>query len=907
MQAAPQPPPLHLAMTTTEATEYRFDRYEVRPAQRLVLRDGQPVALGGRAFDLLLTLIEERDRLLSQDELFARVWPDLVVDESNLRQHVSSIRKLLGSATVVTVAGRGYRFGAQLISADARSPSHSLPSSAGLPGLAGSPGMQASQADHPTPLAQIAPVLVRRVDRRPANKPTLIGREDDLQAVLGLLSETHLLSLVGSGGVGKTRMALEVSDKLEAQFEHGICYVELAPVSNPALVTTTVASALSIHEEPNRALLDTLLDYLRQRSVLLILDNCEHLIDSCALLAEQVLNCSAGTRILATSREALKVFGEVAWRLPSLRTAPTAATLSCEDLVGFAANRLFLARVQAVCPTFVLTEQNVAAVALICQQLDGIPLAIELAAARVGSIPLEQLASGLQDRFALLTNSRRTTLLRHQTLRSLIDWSHDLLSASERTLLRRLSQFAGGWTLDAAQDVCSAYPIERDDVLELLTLLVDKSLVVLDAQATPARYHVLESVRQYGAEKLVQANELEAVRRRFLDYFMALAETMQPMFTKSDQLVWLARANAELDNMRLAMLWAVELGEPELGLRLFNALFSYWYRSMHWKEKTEQQVLLSNAFIGGNRPPSQHIARSFYLSAMLAANYDMQLGCGLFDRCFEVSHQLGFDEGIAWTLMWRAHFDSPKRDPATKLLFDDSAEHAQRIIDPWQRALVSAQIRLAYARYFGFLGRYEDAINMVKTCEAEVAKIGGDPLFLGKGRSILGVIATRLLQFEEANRLLTEGFQHFVAVESPMDCAVNLEFQGVLLLARKDPFAALERFRKSLRILLNNTQSPSVKRLLAQVLIACAAAHQWRSAARLLGVLSAASSSPTELTIAPGEFLGTFSHPDPQGVYKDSIDAIMTALGETCVLKEVASGRSMTREEAVNFALVCVG
>ena len=273
------------------------------------------------------------------------------------------------------------------------------------------------QGSHPAP----EPLAARRVDRRPVNKPTLIGREEDLTAVLGLLADTHLLCLVGSGGVGKTRMALEVADRLEAQFEHGVCYVELAPVSNPALVTSTLASALGVHQEFKRPLMETLLDYLRARSLLLILDNCEHVIDSCAILAEQVLASSAGTRMLATSREALKVFGEVAWRLPSLRTAPTGVDLSGQELLEYPANRLFVARVRAVCPSFALTPGNTAAVALICQQLDDIHLALELAAARVGSMPIELAAKGLKESFALLTHSRRTTL------------------QNQRALLRRLS------------------------------------------------------------------------------------------------------------------------------------------------------------------------------------------------------------------------------------------------------------------------------------------------------------------------------------------------------------------------------------------------------------------------------------------------------------------------------------
>ncbi len=241
----------------------------------------------------------------------------------------------------------------------------------------------------------------------PANKPTLIGREDDLAAVLALLADTHLLTLVGAGGVGKTRMALEVADRVGAGFADGVCFVELAPVTDPSLVVRTVASLLDVHEEATRPLLDTVLDVLRRRRMLLILDNCEHLIEHCATFAEQVLRHSAGTRTLATSREALGVPGEVAWRLPSLRTAPP-DTGSINDFMAFPASRLFVERAQAVAPSFRLTAANLGAAARVCHQLDGIPLALELAAARVGALTVEQLAERLDDRFALLTRGRRT-------------------------------------------------------------------------------------------------------------------------------------------------------------------------------------------------------------------------------------------------------------------------------------------------------------------------------------------------------------------------------------------------------------------------------------------------------------------------------------------------------------------
>ena len=533
-----------MANMNAPTPSYRFDSFELRPAQRLLLGDGAPLAVGARAYDLLLVLIEHRDRVVSHEELLNVVWPRLVVDENNLRQHVSSLRKLLGAHAVLTVPGRGYRFGRMLDESITALPAKTPTS--------------AAPADLPRSVA---------VNNLPANKPTLIGREEDLAAVLALLRRTHLLTLVGAGGVGKTRMALEVADIVTPDFPDGVCIVELAPVTDASLVIGTVAGALDVHEEATRSLLDTLLEFLRRRRMLLILDNCEHLIEACAAFAEQVLRCSAGTRTLATSREALDVAGEVAWRLPSLRSAPPDTLLSVDALLDFPASRLFVERAQAAAPTFRLTPENTVAVAQICHRLDGIPLALELAAARVGAMRVEQVAERLHDRFALLTRSRRTALQRHQTLRSLIDWSHELLNEPERVLWRRLSQFAGGWTLAAAKAVCSAPPLLREDVPELMARLVEKSLVVLDTQSEEPRYRLLETIREYGLEKLMAADELQSTRERHLRHFVDQAETIRPTLTRQDQLRGHAQAELELDNMRLALHWSLNSGQPELGLR----------------------------------------------------------------------------------------------------------------------------------------------------------------------------------------------------------------------------------------------------------------------------------------------------------------------------------------------------
>ena len=848
----------------------RFDNFELRPAQRLLLADGAALSVGARAYDLLLALIERRDRVVPHEELLTVVWPGLVVDENNLRQQVSSLRKLLGAGVALTVPGRGYRFG-RMIADDVAAPSSPPPT-------------------NPHPGA---------VNNLPANKPTLIGREVDLAAVLALLNSTHLLTLVGAGGVGKTRMALEVADRAVAEFPNGVCFVELASVADPSLLVGTVASALDVHEEAIRPLIDTLLEFLRRRRLLLILDNCEHLIDACAAFAEQVLRCSAGTRTLGTSREALGVAGEVAWRLPSLRAAPPGTVLSVDALLDYPATRLFVDRAQAVAPTFRLTPGNAAAVAQICHQLDGIPLALELAAARVGAMRVDQVAERLNDRFTLLTRSRRTALQRHQTLRSLIDWSHELLSEPERVLWRRLSQFAGGWTLAAAEVVCSARPLLRDDVLELLTRLVEKSLVVLDTQSDQPRYRLLETIRQYGLEKLLAADELSATRGRHLEHFVDLAETIRPMLTRQDQLRGHARAETELDNMRIALQWSLSSDQPEWGLRLFSSLTRFWYKNMHWKEMVGWQERLTDASLRSGAPPSPHVARSFYGAAMLATNYDPPYGRRLCERCVKLSRALDFDEGLAWSLMWMGYIDTRQRNPATAEMFQASLEHGRRIADPWRQAFLLAQALICYAGYEALMGRDESAEAMVAECEAEMAKIGGDKLYIGHGRALLGTIAIRRGHFERAGQLLIESLALYRAVESKFDIAGSLAQQGFLALRQDDPARALALFRQSLPLHRNYPTSPGATRGLAQLLIAYAACKEWRTAARLAGVLGGTSAADAASCAAPAELSGSVRQ-----AYEDALAATRAAQDRLAFAQQVEAGRSMGREEAIEYALM---
>lgn len=406
-------------------------------------------------------------------------------------------------------------------------------------------------------------------DAHPNNLPreltSFVGREREVAEVKRLLGMTRLLTLTGSGGVGKTRLVLRVASDLVGAFPDGVWLVELAGLGDPTLVPQATASALGVREQPGRSLLDTLIDVMRPRTCLLVLDNCEHLVAACATLANGLLRTCPGLTLLATSREPLGIAGESVWRVPPLTlpdgSGDDALADSPSTLARYEAIRLFEERARAALPAFSLTNQNAPAVVQICRRLDGIPLAIELAAARSRGLAPEQLSTRLNDRFRLLTGGSRTALARHQTLRALVDWSYELLSEPERVLLQRLSVFAGGWTLDAAEVVCAGDDLETGDVLELLLQLVDRSLVLAedtDAGRTPGvRYRLLETLRQYGAEKLYEAGDEDVMRGRHLSWCLGLAEVAGPSLRSRGTTDQDRRLDVEHDNLRAALGWSL--------------------------------------------------------------------------------------------------------------------------------------------------------------------------------------------------------------------------------------------------------------------------------------------------------------------------------------------------------------
>lgn len=448
----------------------------------------------------------------------------------------------------------------------------------------------------------------------PIQLSSFIGREREIAEVTRLLSTTRLLTLTGSGGCGKTRLALQAAREMLDVFDAGVWLVELAAVSDPDLVTQKLALALRLREQPGRPLLASVLDYLQDKHLLMIMDNCEHLIAGCARLAEALLRACPSLRILTSSREALRIPGETTLRVPSLAMPDREDSASLEKLARVESVRLFVDRASDASPTFSLTIENAGAVVQVCRRLDGIPLAIELAAARTPVLSVEQIAARLDKAFQILGGGSRTNLPRHQTLKAAMDWSYDLVSGQERILLRRLSVFAGGFTIESVEAICAGGGVSTEEVLDIFARLADKSWVIVEDKGE-SRYRLLETVRQYSQDKLRESGEIARFQEKHRDWYLALAERVEPELLGPDESAWLDRLDLEHDNLRLALEWSLANQEGEAELRLTSALGWFWFRRGYW---TEGRDRLEGALARSQGAPTRARAKALYRAGFLA-------------------------------------------------------------------------------------------------------------------------------------------------------------------------------------------------------------------------------------------------------------------------------------------------
>jgi predicted ATPase/DNA-binding SARP family transcriptional activator/DNA-binding CsgD family transcriptional regulator len=687
----------------------------------------------------------------------------------------------------------------------------------------------------------------------PAQRTSFVGREREILEVKRQLAMTRLLTLIGAGGSGKTRLALEVARELVGAYPDGVWLVELAPLSEGALVPQEVAKALKVAEQPGRSLTEALVDTLREKKLLVMLDNCEHLIEEAAELADALLSSCPHLRVVATSRETLDVEGELVWRVdplsvpsadPEAHRTPAAAG----ELERYEAVRLFVERARLRSPHFELTEENARAVAQICRHLEGMPLAVELAAARVRALSLEQISERLEDSLKLLRGDSRSAPQRQQTLRATLEWSYNLLSEEERALLRRLSVFAGGWTLEAAEEAVGTDETAwEEDVLELISKLVDKSLVVAEARAGEVRrYRLLELVRQYARERLEESAEADVFRRRHAEFFLAMAEEADPQLTGAQQQEWANRLEADHDNMRAALSWSLER-EPETALRLAGTLARFWEMRASFVEGSEwleAALHQSDRVEAATRAKLLSEAGTF---AFYRADFDHAIV--LHGEALELYRQVGDDSGVAFALMCLG------------------AQHFEK--GDYERAAPYLEEALALSRRIG------DKRNTAGTLHnlAEVDRQRGN--------------------YERAKTLGLESIALLREIKDDYRLSIVVGWVGLLAVWSGDEYDLAEVFLKEALALERKLGNWAYGAYSLEGFAGLAGARrQGARAARLWGASEALRAS-----------IGAALPPEPRPYYERSMAAARAQLGEDAWETAFAQGMTMSAEEAAEYAL----
>jgi predicted ATPase/DNA-binding XRE family transcriptional regulator len=591
----------------------------------------------------------------------------------------------------------------------------------------------------------------KRASNLPAPITTFIGRETEQVNLIRLLIKHRLVTLTGPGGIGKTRLSVKVGEQVLENYADGVWLVELASLSDPALVPQTVAKVFGIQQgSTTYALVETLIHFLRAKQTLLIFDNCEHLLDACAQLIDQLLKSCPHLKVLATSREALGMIGEALYQVSGLTVPDIQRIESIEKISDYESIRLFGERAQLVQMDFALTAENVSSVAQICHRLGGIPLAIELAAVRVQAFSTEQIAIQLNERFHTLAGGNRTALPRHQTLKASIDWSWHLLYDSEQILLRRLSVFAGGFTLNAASQICSGLGIESRQVLSLISQLVTKSLIVANRDSNREKcYRLLETIRQYAHEKLVEAGEEESIRSQHLKYYLQLLEQAEPELKTPAQIDWNERFYTERDNIRAALEWASNT-DIEAGLYLAGRLERFWEdidlrEGERWLTK-----YLDN--------PQSYIYPRARAKALYAYGIILYLTVqnSLLEKtaqeCLELYRASGDQHGEIDGLILLARFmlASQKQARATELC-QQALQLSESIGDLWRKALVLGHLGWLPKDFSQRFFYWEEAINLLRQL--------GDFRLLAQYLSTLGNYQQLNGDFELAQKNLDEAMQ----------------------------------------------------------------------------------------------------------------------------------------------------
>jgi predicted ATPase/class 3 adenylate cyclase len=750
---------------------------------------------------------------------------------------------------------------------------------------------------HPALAARFPPL--RSLSILPNNLPTqmtsFVGRDREIHEARRLMSTARLVTFIGTGGAGKTRLATQLGADMLIDFEHGVWFIDLAPLTGSDQVAMAIAASLNMTIPANQPQLATIVAQLSPKHLLLILDNCEHLIDACASAADSLLRGCPQMQILATSREVLGVPGEVSWRIPSLPTPDPRRSLSIEQVSQYAAVRLFIERATAMAPTFAVTNQNAPAVAQICWRLDGIPLAIELAASRVRVLSAEQIAARLDDSFRLLTGGSRTLLPRQQTLRALVDWSHDLLTEREKIVFRRLAAFTGGFGVEAAEVVCSAHgDVDPFDVLDLLTQLVEKSLVLADDHGEEIRYRLLESMRQYAMEKLVASGELATVRERHAAYFVERMEAAEPLVATRERAAVVRRIAADYDNVRAilsASRAALSTGAPrarevECGLRLVGVLFRYWVVR---GAIAEGHAWIDHLLKGQPRHPSVGLVRALNSAGFLTGlSGQPDQARSWLNEAIDVGQAIGDKSEFARALVLHSAFADPsngaaqhedwlERGTAIFREIGDVTKLAMTVHEAGVLALHNGDRRLARARLaleLAYLREVDNTWGLTQCLNGlgDLARTEGDLV----NATSLYVEALQLSREQRLSGMIPSLLHNL----------------GHVARSDRDLDGASSYFKEAIALFRDREDARGVAECLGGLAITLTSASQLTEAAQLFGAAEA-------LLLATGVTMWTGNRAD----FDAGCSEVKLRLGDVDYEKAWAIGEAMSMEQAIVFAL----
>jgi predicted ATPase/class 3 adenylate cyclase len=721
----------------------------------------------------------------------------------------------------------------------------------------------------------------------PAQLTSFIGRERELAEAKTNLEGARLLTLIGPGGTGKTRLSIQLGSQLLSTFKDGVWLVEFAPISDPSLVMQTIASAFDIREAPGVPLKVLVHDYLRDKHTLLILDNCEHLVEASAKVADEFLHTAPQLKIIASSREALGINGETVYRVPSL-SLPEQANVTKEALMGCESVHLFVDRASAANPKFQLTDENATSVAQVCSRLDGIPLAIELAASRITVFSPEQIAKRLDDRFKLLTGGSRTALPRQQTLRALIDWSYNLLSEPERALLRRLSVFTGGWTFEAAETICN-----NVDVLEHLPQLVNKSLVTVQDEDGEPRYHLLETIRQYARDELLEAGEGEGTRDRHLAYFLEMAETASPeLRTRANELQWLKLLETEFDNIRTAIEWGLS-ADPFAVMRMVYLLMFFMITKSHtgeghrWGAEALKQIDDGKPLtIEQNGHKGRLLASMSMLSFSMGDNQTTRTEA---DEAISLLRSADDKSNLAFTLGFRAAADFLTGNADNAI---DAAEEAIRLAEELGDNYILGIVLSSASRVEAFAKGDFAKAYAVHDRGCDLLKEYGNRWTYAITLYGLANIAIALKEFETARKKFNLAMQIMQELGAKRNISmIKSDLAHILRLEGNYP-QAMSSYRETVKEWQRIGHRAAVAHQLESIAFIAKALEQSGKSIRLLGAAEALRQK-INIDMTPQE----------RELYNKEVADLKANMGEKEFTSFWADGRSMTMDEAIELAL----